>query len=87
MHLEVSATTEARIRKLVAGGAFSSTDEVVANALELLEEHEAYWAAVSDRVDAGIADLDRGNSRELSSGLLKDIERRGIERLVARKSD
>ena len=87
MQLEVSATTEARIRKLVADGAFASTDEVVANALHLLEEREAYWADVSQKTDVGLADLDRGNSRVLSGSLLEDIERRGLERLAARKGD
>ena len=56
----------------VATGRFSSTSEIIREALRLMETREEKLAALRAAVDAGIAELDRGEGLNYSSAKLKD---------------
>ncbi|MDA3922586.1 MAG: type II toxin-antitoxin system ParD family antitoxin [Salinisphaera sp.] len=56
----------------VATGRFSSTSEIIREALRLMEIREEKVAALRAAVDAGIAELDQGKGLNYSSEQLKD---------------
>ena len=56
----------------VATGRFSSTSEIIREALRLMETREEKLAALRAAVDAGIAELDRGEGLNYSAEQLKD---------------
>lgn len=56
----------------VATGRFSSTSEIIREALRIMEIREEKVAALRAAVDAGIAELDQGKGLNYSSEQLKD---------------
>ena len=50
------------VRDAVASGRYRSKHEVLSSALKLLRERELKWRALREDVQAGIAELDRGES-------------------------
>ena len=56
----------------VATGRFSSTSEIIREALRLMETREEKLAALRAAVDAGIAELDQGEGLNYSAEQLKD---------------
>lgn len=67
----------------VASGRFRSEEEAVAEGLRLLQSHDRKLAALKADLQAGIDDLNAGNTTELDPD---DIKRRGRERLNAGKA-
>jgi len=65
----------------VAGGRFHSEEDVVAEALRLLEVRERKLEALRKDIQVGIDQLDRGEGLPLD---VDDIMKRGRERLTQR---
>lgn len=70
----------------VESGNFPSPDEVVSEGLRLLRERKLY--ELRREIDAGMAQIERGEGIELNDGqalreFFEDIKRRGSERLHA----
>lgn len=75
------------VEQEVACGNYSSPEEVVSEGLRLLRERKVY--ELRREIDAGIAEIDRGEGIELKGEkqlreFFDDIRRRGRERLGAR---
>ena len=78
MSLTIPHEYAAFIRDSVASGRFGSEDEVVFEALRLLQRHEQKLAALRAEIQVGLDDLDAGDASELD---VEDIIRRGRERM------
>lgn len=81
MSVTIPQEYAAFIRDSVASGRFGSEDEVVFEALRLLQRHEQKLAALRADIQVGLDDLDAGDASELD---VEDIIRRGLERLKQR---
>gem|GEM_PF-657372 len=69
------------VTRIVAGGRFHSEEDVVAEALRLLEVRERKLEALRKDIQVGIDQLDRGEGLPLD---VDDIMKRGRERLTQR---
>ena len=77
---------ETFIQHEVASGNYPSPEEVISDGLRLLRERKLY--ELRRDIDAGLAQLERGESIELEDDealreFFEDIKRRGRERLRA----
>ena len=83
--MEVSISDELlkRIQWKVDAGLYSSADEVVEWALDLLDQRDVAIAMVRDLVQEGIDDIENGRyktySKENRDELLEDIEQRALK--------
>ncbi|RLT08625.1 MAG: type II toxin-antitoxin system ParD family antitoxin [Planctomycetota bacterium] len=78
MSVTIPQEYAAFIRDSVASGRFRSEDEVVFEALRLLQRREQKPAALRGDIQVGLDDLDAGDASELD---VEDIIRRGRERM------
>lgn len=76
MSVSLSPQAEARIRQRVEAGAYHSIDEVIDEALSLLEERDQRLQALRAKLQVG---LDSGDTIEYSSDLMDQIEREAEE--------
>lgn len=77
---------ETFIQHEVANGNYPSPEEVISEGVRLLRERKLF--ELRSEIDAGLAQLERGESFELSGdhalhAFFNDIKRRGRERLRA----
>ena len=83
--MEVSISDELlkRIQWKVEAGLYSSADEVVEWALDLLDQRDVAIAMVRDLVQEGIDDIENGRyktySKENRDELLEDIKQRALK--------
>ena len=78
MSLTIPPEFSSVIRESIESGRVRSEDEVVAEALRLLQRHEQKLAALRADLQVGLDDIAAGRVMELD---LEDIKRRGRERL------
>ena len=79
---------EAFIQAEVASGKYASADEAVSEAVRLLQEREQQLTSLRIEIETGISAFERGEVTTIRTDsdqqeLVKDIHRRGRERLQA----
>jgi antitoxin ParD1/3/4 len=81
--VELGETLEAFLAELVASGRYSSADEAVREALNLLRQREAAWATLEADLQKGLDSLDAGqglSADEVFDELISKYERMAKER-------
>ena len=90
MDIKISEELVKRIQWKVDAGIYSSADEVMERALDLLDQRDVAVAMVQDLVQEGIDDFKAGRyktySSENSDELLEDIKQRALELEAERKT-
>jgi antitoxin ParD1/3/4 len=87
MVIYLSGEREQFIRSLVQGGRYASEDEVIEEALRLLELRDQKYAEEKRRVEALLIEgLDSGPSTPMTSHDWDEIEREGQRIIAARRS-
>ena len=78
MTITLEASTEAVIQRKIADGLYSDADEVIREALRLLEEHDRLKAL---RAKLAVAEeqADRGDGRPLTPELWEEIQRNALK--------
>lgn len=89
MNVHLSPALAEMVKEQVGAGRYASASEVVREALRLFEERESLRAmrleALRANVQAAIEQADRGETEPFDERDLEDIEKRGSERLAARR--
>ncbi len=89
MEITISEVLLKRIQWKVDSGIYGSPDEVVENALDLLDQRDVSVAMVRDLVQEGIDDIEAGRyktySEETLENLVDDVKRRALGRLESQK--
>jgi antitoxin ParD1/3/4 len=87
MIIHLSGDRERFVRSLVQGGRYASEDEVIDEALRLLEEQHLKQAGDRRRVEALLVEgLDSGPSTPMTSQDWDEVEREGQRIIAARKA-
>jgi putative addiction module CopG family antidote len=76
MSVSLSPQAEARVRLRLEGGSYQSVDEVIDDALDLLEERDRRLDALRAKLRIG---LESGEGIEYSRELMDEIEREAEE--------
>jgi antitoxin ParD1/3/4 len=85
--VNVSLTPELErwVQEKVSSGLYSSSSEVVREALRLMHEHdrvrELRIAELRQKVAQGLESLERGDARKLDASAIDEIKARGRRRL------
>lgn len=82
---------EAFVEREVASGKFRSRDEAISEGLRLLKEREEKLDLLRNDIQAGLDQLDHGQAISINDAaehrkFFDDIQRRGLERLAAKKN-
>jgi antitoxin ParD1/3/4 len=85
MSVLLSPQTEEMIREKVESGRYPTADEVVQEALRLLEAHERHLARLRAELTKGIDQLDRGEGVELTEERMEQIFKRALDNSKAGK--
>ena len=89
MAIEISEELLKRVQWKVDAGIYSSPDEVIEHALELLDEYDVEIARMRDLVQEGLDDIKAGRyttyTEETLDSLVEDVKRRALKRLESRK--
>lgn len=85
MSVLLSPQTEEMIREKVESGRYPTADEVVQEALRLLEAHERHLAHLRAELARGIDQLDRGEGVELTEERMEQIFQRALDNSKAGK--
>lgn len=87
LNVSLPPELESRVREHVASGLYSSTSEVIREALRLFETYHdvqaANLASLKTDIAQGVADVSSGRVRELN---MDEIKQRGRAELKARRS-
>ncbi|MCC9605925.1 hypothetical protein LOC69_08510 [Blastopirellula sp. JC733] len=67
MDLPLSAKAESLIQKQLASGKFATPEQVVEEALALLDQQAADWAKVKAKIEQGIDDIAAGRYDEIAT--------------------
>ncbi len=81
MVIRLSPDVEASIRENVERGRFPDADEVVREALRLLDERESQLEALRARLQIGLDELARGEGIEWTPSLMEELSRETDEML------
>lgn len=81
MSVTIPAKLAEFVSGIVASGRFQSEEDVVAEALRLLQDRERKLQALREDIRVGIEELNRGEGAPLD---INDIMTRGRERLAQR---
>ena len=73
MVIRLAPDIEARIRHNVERGRFLDTDEVVREAMRLLDEREGQFDALRAKIQIGLDELERGEGAEWTPDLMKRL--------------
>jgi predicted transcriptional regulator len=60
MHIQLTGHSEKLVTEELARGGFSSPEEVIEHALELLHSEEEWRNSVHDKIERGYAQFERG---------------------------
>ena len=86
MSVVLSPETEEKIREKVASGLFPTADEVVQEALRLLEARERRLSRLRAEVAKGLDQLDRGQGVELTAERMDQIFQRALDNSAVGKA-
>ena len=90
MNVSLTPQLEKLVQDRVKSGRYTSASEVIREALRLLETHDRAidqgLAQLRADVDAGLRQLDEGQSSPLDQLAVERIKRRGREKLAELKS-
>lgn len=79
MPVSLSPRLEATVDQLVATGHYASVEDVMDEALRLLQEREHQRDHLRAQIRVGLDELDRGEGVELTSDLWDDIDHEADE--------
>lgn len=86
MTIHLSGERERYVRSLMQGGRYASEEQVIDEALRLLEQRDAKRAEDRERIDALLIEgLDSGPSTPMTPEDWDEIEREGRRIIAARK--
>ncbi len=80
MTIQLPVDVEARVREKVARGEFSDADEVIREAMRLLDERERQLAELRVKLQTGLDQLDQGEGVQFSPELVTRMRRDAEER-------
>lgn len=80
MPIQIPADIEVRIRQKVERGDYPNEDDVIRQALRLLDEQEDAIAALRAKLQIGLDQLDRGEGRLFTPELVNQIRHEAEER-------
>ena len=87
MTINLSGEREQFIHSLVHGGRYASEDEVIEEALRLLQERDVQRTVEKERIEALLIEgLDSGPSTPMTSQDWDEIEHEGQRLVAARKA-
>ena len=90
MDTTISEELLKRIQWKVDAGIYSSADEALERALDLLDEYDVEIAKIRDLVQEGLDDFAAGRyttyTEETLDNLVEDVKRRSLKKLESRKS-
>ncbi len=79
MAIDVSADVEARIRREIERGCYPDANEVIREAMRLLDDRESRLDGLRDEIQIGLDELDRGEGEEWSPALMERLSREADE--------
>jgi putative addiction module CopG family antidote len=89
MTVSLTREQEALIKEHLSTGRYASEDEVIGEALTLLQHHEKTLEKLRADVREGTKDLEQGRystyTDETLGDFFEDVKKRGRERLAAKK--
>ena len=80
MAIQLSPEIEARNQQKVAEGAFSDADEVIREAMRLLDAQERQLEELRAKLQIGLDQLDRGESAPFTPELVEQMRREAEDR-------
>ena len=80
MTIQLAADVEARILQNVERGDFPDSNQVIREAMNLLDEQEHQIAALRAKLQVGIDQLDRGEGIEWTPKLMDQLRQEAVER-------
>jgi antitoxin ParD1/3/4 len=80
MASQLSPDIEARIQQKVAAGAFPDADEVIREAMRLLDMQERQLEVLRAKLQSGLDQLDRGEGIPLTPELVEEMRRKAEDR-------
>lgn len=80
MVIQLSPRLEEKIAELIASGHFSDADEVVGEAIDLLQYREEHLQWLRDEVQKGLEQADRGELVPYSPDFMRRLQREANER-------
>ena len=80
MTIQLAADVEARILQKVERGDFPDPNQVVREAMNLLDEQAHQIAALKAKLQVGIDQLDRGEGIEWTPELMDQLRQEAVER-------
>ncbi len=80
MAIQIPADVEARIQQKVAEGFFPDADEVIREAMRLLDEQERELEELRAKLQIGLDQLDRGEGIPFTPELMAKIRLEAAER-------
>lgn len=80
MAMQIPPDIETRIQQKVAEGFFSDADEVIREAMRLLDQQERQLEAFRAKLQIGLDQLDRGEYAVFTPELVEEMRREADER-------
>jgi antitoxin ParD1/3/4 len=80
MAIQLSPEIEARIQQKVAEGAFPDADEVIREAMRLLDAQERQLEELRAKLQSGLDQLDRGEGIPFTPELVEEMRREAADR-------
>lgn len=80
MDLPLSEKAESLIQKHLASGKFATPEQVVEQALAILDQQAADWAATKAKIEKGVDDIQAGRYDEIAT---KEDEERLTQEILA----
>ena len=81
MSIQIPPDIEARIQQKVAAGAFPDADEVIHEAMRLLDAQERRLEELRAKLQIGLDQLDRGEKVLFTPELVEQMRREADERI------
>ena len=79
MAIQVPPDIEARIRQKIGRGEFLGADDVLREAMRLLDERDRQLDALRSKLQIGLDELDRGEGTEWAPALLERLSQEADE--------
>jgi antitoxin ParD1/3/4 len=80
MSITVPADLEERIREKVESGQYDDPSDVIRTAMRLLDKRDQRLQELRASIQEGLAAIERGEGKELTSELMEEISREASKR-------